>query len=669
MAFAEYLSGLDTAALTALLEQRRDVLQEPAPASIRELAQRLEAFPSLYAALGRADRDEVVVIQSVALGARIVPAVADRLQCPPERVRAVVDGLGSRGVAWRTGDRIRLPGRLAEWFTGPLQRFRPLKLIASQTGIDELRTAVTGLGADPADLRKAELTHRLAALYAEPGVVGCAVDALPPSAREQFDLIRAGGVVPDTAVLVRAGLLLATPHYLPEVPREVQVAILRGTRRALTGPPELPASTATPDEGRAGAEAALLALTSLLDDARRSPLPALKRGGVGVRERGRLTKRVGVVEPALWIDVAFEAGLLGRMMAGYGPSDEYDAWRAGSTTQRWATAALAWFALEPAPTSRETDDGEVPPPEQLHSWAGMVRRALLRAAAGGRSLRAAQAEIGWFCPLAHYDDAGLKRKLAAAVREAELMGVISGDRLSALGEELVAAADRADAVGVLAAASAALLPDSSARLVLQSDLTALVSGQPSAAAASLLAEAAALETRGAAAIWRFSQQSVRSALDQGWSADELLDRLTEISERPVPQPLAYLVADVARRHGAVRVRGVQCCVTGSAPEIAEILATRSLSALQLSRLAPTVLSSPFDTEVVVAALRKAGFMPMPEDSKGVVVLPKIAPAISRRVYTRERQRRHLDAAELAARLTRSSATATGGEDQLAFSLT
>ena len=82
-----------------------------------------------------------------------------------------------------------------------------------------------------------------------------------------------------------------------------------------------------------------------------------------------------------------------------------------------------------------------------------------------------------------------------------------------------------------------------------------------------------------------------------------------------------------------------------------------------------MLSSPFDTEVVVAALRKAGFMPMPEDSKGVVVLPKIAPAISRRVYTRERQRRHLDAAELAARLTRSSATATGGEDQLAFSLT
>ncbi|MDF3049591.1 MAG: hypothetical protein K0R87_1229 [Pseudonocardia sp.] len=669
MAFAEYLSGLDTAALTALLEQRRDVLQEPAPASILELAQRLEAFPSLYAALGRADRDEVVVIQSVALGARGIPAVADRLQCPPERVRAVVDGLSSRGVAWRTGDRIRLPGRLAEWFTGPLQRFRPLKLIASQTGIDELRTAVTGLGADPADLRKAELTHRLAALYADPGVVGRAVDALPPSAREQFDLIRAGGVVPASAVLVRAGLLLATPHYLPEVPREVEVAILRGTRRALTGPPELPASTATPDDGRAGAEAALLALTSLLDDARRSPLPALKRGGVGVRERGRLTKRVGVVEPALWIDVAFEAGLLGRMMAGYGPSDEYDAWRAGSTTQRWATAALAWFALEPAPTSRETDDGEVPPPEQLHSWGGMVRRALLRAAAGGRSLRAAQAEIGWFCPLAHYDDAGLKRKLAAAVREAELMGVISGDRLSALGEELVAAADRADAVDVLAASSAALLPDSSARLVLQSDLTALVSGQPSAAAASLLAEAAVLETRGPAATWRFSQQSVRSALDQGWSADELLARLAEISERPVPQPLTYLVADVARRHGAVRVRGVQCCVTGSAPEIAEILATRSLSALQLSRLAPTVLSSPFDPKVVVAALRKAGFMPMPEDGKGVVVLPREAPAISRQVYAREPQRRRVDAAELAARLTRSSAAATGGDDQLAFSLT
>jgi hypothetical protein len=66
-----------------------------------------------------------------------------------------------------------------------------------------------------------------------------------------------------------------------------------------------------------------------------------------------------------------------------------------------------------------------------------------------------------------------------------------------------------------------------------------------------------------------------------------------VSDRALPQPLDYLISDVARRHGSVRVRDVRSCVTGSEAEITEILHTRSLRRLQLSRLAPTVLASPF----------------------------------------------------------------------------
>src|SRR6185295_8891873 len=100
-------------------------------------------------------------------------------------------------------------------------------------------------------------------------------------------------------------------------------------------------------------------------------------------------------------------------------------------------------------------------------------------------------------------------------------------------------------------------------LVLQSDLTALVSGQPSAAAAQLLAEAAVPETRGVAATWRFTPESVRSALDFGWIVHGLRDEITAISGRHLPQPLAYLIADVGRRHGSVSVRGGRACITGS----------------------------------------------------------------------------------------------------------
>jgi hypothetical protein len=195
-----------------------------------------------------------------------------------------------------------------------------------------------------------------------------------------------------------------------------------------------------------------------------------------------------------------------------------------------------------------------------------------------------------------------------------------------------------------------LLPRVGGFLVLQSDLTAVVSGQVSAAAAHLLAVAAVPESRGAAATWRFTPASVRAALDLGWPADDLRAELTAVSDRPLPQPLDYLIADVARRHGAVRVRGARCCVTGSEVEVAEILATRTLRTLHLNRLAPTVLASPFELDEVVARLRQAGFAPMPEDAGGVVIVPERDGSAEPSVARGPRPRARLDAAALAERL-------------------
>ena len=116
MSFTEHLAGLDTAQLTRLLEQRPDLLVEPAPRSIRELGLRLDSVDSVHAALARIDADEAVVVQTVALGAETVADVANRLGGSPQQVRDVVDGLSARGLAWLSGDRIELPRRLAERF-------------------------------------------------------------------------------------------------------------------------------------------------------------------------------------------------------------------------------------------------------------------------------------------------------------------------------------------------------------------------------------------------------------------------------------------------------------------------------------------------------------------------------------------------------------------------
>src|SRR5690606_34102 len=104
--------------------------------------------------------------------------------------------------------------------------------------------------------------------------------------------------------------------------------------------------------------------------------------------------------------------------------------------------------------------------------------------------------------------------VAAARSEAALLGVASADRLTALGEHLVAVDGRPDAADELARRAVDLLPATRGLLVVQSDLTAVVSGQPSASAARVLGAAAIAETHGASTTWRFTRESVRAAFDR-----------------------------------------------------------------------------------------------------------------------------------------------------------
>ncbi|GAA1256386.1 helicase-associated domain-containing protein [Pseudonocardia aurantiaca] len=658
MSLATYLATLDSDRLVVLLQRRPDVLVEPAPRTVAELAMRLNGVESLTRALAVLNRDEMTTARAVALLDEPTTAtLAARLRAPEPEVQCVIDGLCGYGLAWHVDGRVGLPPRLAEHFTDSVARFRPLAAIARQANVENLRAAVAGLGGDPNGLRKPELGARLGELTCEPAVIVRAVAGLSARARRHLDQMCRGtyivfGIGPDNrspvVELTRAGLLVDGPYHQTELPREVAVMLLLGEGDGLTGAPQLPAAADGPADGRDGAEEALRALTTVLDEARNRPLAALKNGGVGTRERTRIS-RLGIPEPALWIDIAFAAGLLALTPEGYAATSGFDEWREAGPGVRWARIALTWFGLELAPTSREIDDDEVPPPLPLESSGGLLRRALLRAAADGHSIAAAGEQIDWFCPLHAYDAAGRTRKVAAAVHEATQLGVVAGDRLTALGEHLVAVADGSVAEQDLARRVAEMLPATRGLLVLQSDLTAVASGQLSAVASRLLAVAAAPESRGAATIWRFTPTTIRGAFDAGWSADELRGELVAVSGRPLPQPLDYLIGDVARRHGSVRVREVRSCITGPEAEVSEIMHTRSVRTLQLRRLAPTVLASPLAASDVLLKLRAAGFAPMPEGADGVVIVAERErePTPSAPIL---RARAKVDAADLAARL-------------------
>ena len=212
------------------------------------------------------------------------------------------------------------------------------------------------------------------------------------------------------------------------------------------------------------------------------------------------------------------------------------------------------------------------------------------------------------------------------MREAELLGVVAVDGLTECGDALVAAVDGAsDEVGrdcdggIGRPASRGRGGDAvHGDLAVGPDRGGV--GPADDGRARVLSVGAASESRGTAAVWRFSPASVRAALDAGWSAAQLVGELAAIADRPLPQPLEYLVNDVARRHGLVRVRGMRSCVLADEATVAEILHTRSLAKLQLARLAPTALSSPFELDEVLARLRAAGLSPVAEDALGGVVV-------------------------------------------------
>ncbi|MGW2055843.1 helicase C-terminal domain-containing protein [Streptomyces sp. NPDC001840] len=193
------------------------------------------------------------------------------------------------------------------------------------------------------------------------------------------------------------------------------------------------------------------------------------------------------------------------------------------------------------------------------------------------------------------------------------------------------------AAGLRAAvALAPHLPEPLDHVLLQADLTAVAPGPLLRPLAELLSVAADVESKGGATVYRFTPGSVRRALDAGRSASDLHDFLKAHSRTPVPQPLAYLIDDVARKHGHLRVGSASAYVRCDDEAVLdEILADKRSQSLRLRRLAPTVLSAHADPAALLDGLRTMGFAPAAESAEGDVMItrahahrtpPRAAPA-------------------------------------------
>jgi hypothetical protein len=219
------------------------------------------------------------------------------------------------------------------------------------------------------------------------------------------------------------------------------------------------------------------------------------------------------------------------------------------------------------------------------------------------------------------------------LEEAHALGLTGRGALSSPARALLADGDEEAAI-----AMAKTLPAPIDHFLVQADLTVVVPGPLRRELADDLAALATLESAGAAMVYRVSEQSIRHALDTGRTVEVLHSFFATYSKTPIPQGLTYLINDVARRHGQLRVGMAASFLRCDDPALlASAVAAPSLADLGVRLLAPTVAVSQAPIAEVLAVLRSAGFAPAAEDSSGAIVDlrrrgARVAGAPTRRLY-------------------------------------
>ncbi|MDQ3146949.1 MAG: helicase-associated domain-containing protein, partial [Actinomycetota bacterium] len=369
-----------------------------------------------------------------------------------------------------------------------------------------------------------------------------------------------------------------------------------------------------------------------------APAPALKAGGLGVREAKRVAKAADLPEADAirLLEIALAADLVVDAVPGHGvaPAPAFDGWMELPPAERWLALVRAWIDTPRWPSlagQRDLNDKPIPAlmPYGHGAAAAAQRRTLLdelARAPSGSSVDPATVvpSVTWEMPGAwETSPASPGRVIEWTLAEARLLGV------TGLGALCTAARLLLDGRPDEATEAARhLLPTPSTEITLQADLTCIA---PAALEATLRGELglmADVESSGAATVFRFSETSIRRAVDAGRSGEQLVALLERHAPRGVPQPLTYLVADVARRHGQIRV-GEVCSYLrcDDAALVAEVLRTKAkaVSALALRALAPTVLASKATPGELLDALRAAGFLPAREELGGELLLSRAEP--------------------------------------------
>lgn len=647
-----WLRGLDNPSLERVLAARADAVSPPEPRSAGELADRLQRPGSMALALPGLVLPQLQVAEALAT---LAPAPRDVLA----KLLGATGGEGARGLdtalealagqalVWPDGDGLlHMADPLRQAWDAPLGLDAPLEVLLAGVTSEELRGMLMALGVKPPGTK----AQRLAALVDHHSTherIAAVVAQAPPATRRLLErradsvprgprFIMVGttetAAEPGARWALERGLLVQDRHLYGPARMPAEVALtLRGPGWHAPFeplPPVAPLVSVTPAEVDREAAATATAFAahaaSVLATCAASPPARLKAGGVGARELARIGRSAQCDDAVVRItlETAYAAGLLAGDGDHVAATEAYDTWAEREPAERLAVLLHTWRTLALTPSAGRDEDGKA-----LPALAGtppcdgcvQARHGLLAAAAGTATGQGVKntADLGplidWYRPFADQlpqDDT----PFATVIRESELLGVLARGALSPIGAAL-----RTDDAEELTSVCRRLLPAATGTVHIGADLTAVVTGTPSARLTALLDSVADREAGGAASVWRFSAGGIRRALDTGRTCDEIAADLAAVAVGPLPQPLSYLISDVARGHGRVRIAPAACVIHSQEPALlAELVAHRRFTRLGLRQLAPTVLVSRTSLDKTLAALRAEGYAPVAETADGTV---------------------------------------------------
>ncbi len=596
-AFSDYLRSIDDAAFLKLFTARPDLVT-PVPPDITSLSVRACSAPSLARAIDSLNQWQFQVLE--AAGTLNEPfSIKSLVALTHKTATSALEHLIAIGLVYPSNDGMRLPSQLRDLIGNEPAGLGPISM--AKLKLADLESA-------PADAKK--VLERL--IWGPPrGSVG--------------DIKNPG---PGVAWLLERKFLVPLDQRTVILPREVGLYLRGGKthKEMLIAAPTL--SGVKRDERQvnlaaiANISTVLRWVEELLNFWAEEPADALRAGGLGVRDLKIIATHLGLDEScmAFIVELAYLASLISidatnRIM----PSNKFDIWLMQTPSDRWQAIASAWLI-----TSRvsglvgraEAKNVAALGPELDRVNAARVRALTLSILAQHESLapdsKSFHELLAWRAPVRR--NSSLQEELATwTLREAEWLGITGQGAISKYGVHFLNG-EELDLIN-------RDLPKTVDHILIQSDNTAIAPGPLEHEISQQLAIMAEIESRGGATVYRFSEATIRRALDHGKTGDEIRTFLVKTSKTPMPQPLEYLISDVAKKHGKLRVGNtssfIRCEDTAL---IAQIMLDKKLEILSLRRIAPEVVICDHDANELMRLLRESGYLPAAESSNGLMLM-------------------------------------------------